>query len=73
MNVLLKQVLIGGPFPCQDHAQRGMELAFSILHLMHCISDRFLFGIRGVVKGVGVFLSTSVGFVSRRVIRFGLI
>ncbi|KAJ1484860.1 hypothetical protein T484DRAFT_1795477 [Baffinella frigidus] len=33
------QVLIGGPFPCQDHAQRGMELAYSILHLMHCISD----------------------------------
>jgi class 3 adenylate cyclase len=34
------QVIIGGPFPCHDHAQRGMQLAYAILQLMHCISDR---------------------------------
>ncbi|KAJ1483149.1 nucleotide cyclase [Baffinella frigidus] len=40
------QVLIGGPFPCQDHAQRGMELAFAILHLMHSISERLQIPVR---------------------------
>ena len=66
------QVIIGGPYPCDDHVQRGLELGISILHILRSVSDRVSVPVMGRIGlHTGRVTAAVVGTVLPRYLVYG--